>query len=315
VVSVWAFGDGVVASNQPYSAHTWGAAGDFDVVLTAYNDSHPEGVSTTQTVHVVAQPVHYVAVDSANPTPPYTSWETAATVIAGGGAARCVYMTDGAVLCGFTLTGGGTRNDGNLLEQCGGGVWCESTNAVISNCILTVNWASHSCGGANGGMLNNCTLTGNSAGDSCNGAGEATLNNCILYFNYGDPLFSRDWANYQGGTLNYCCTTPLPTDGSADAADPDADGLNNWQEWRCGTCPTNCLSALRLLSAWPTGTNVTVRWQSVAGVSYFLERSANLGSPFTPLATGIAGQAGTASYTDTNAPSLAPVFYRVGVGN
>ena len=70
-----------------------------------------------------------------------------------------------------------------------------------------------------------------------------------------------------------------------------------------------------MLSASPTSTNVTVRWQSVAGVSYFLERSANLGSPFTPLATGIPGQAGITTYADTNAPSLAPVFYCVGVGN
>ena len=100
-------------------------------------------------------------------------------------------------------------------------------------------------------------------------------------------------------------------------ADADADGLNNWQEWRCGTCPTNCLSALRLLSATPHGTNVTVTWQSVAGVSYVLERSTDLASPpvFTPLATGIPGQAGITAYADTNAPSLAPVFYRVGVGN
>ena len=36
----------------------------------------------------------------------------------------------------------------------------------------------------------------------------------------------------------------LPTDGSADATDPDADGLNTWQEWRCQTDPTNALSVV-----------------------------------------------------------------------
>jgi hypothetical protein len=51
----------------------------------------------------------------------------------------------------------------------------------------------------------------------------------------------------------------------------------------------------------------------VAGVSYFLERSANLAAPFTPLATNILGQAGTTTFTDTNAAGPGPFFYRVGV--
>ena len=70
----------------------------------------------------------------------------------------------------------------------------------------------------------------------------------------------------------------LPADGSADFIDTDGDGMNNWQEWVCGTDPTNPLSALRLLSATLAGSNVTVSWQSVAGVNYFLERSANISS-------------------------------------
>ena len=83
------------------------------------------------------------------------------------------------------------------------------------------------------------------------------------------------------------------------------------------TDPTNALSALRLLSASPTGTNVTVSWQSVEGVNYFLERSTNLSATphFTPLGTGISGQPGTTSYTDTNAATAPRLFYRVGVGD
>jgi hypothetical protein len=56
-----------------------------------------------------------------------------------------------------------------------------------------------------------------------------------------------------------------------------------------------------------------VNWQSVAGVDYLLERSANLATPFTLLATNIVGQKGTTSYADTNATGAGPLFYRVGV--
>ncbi len=107
----------------------------------------------------------------------------------------------------------------------------------------------------------------------------------------------------------------LPTDGSADTADPDGDGLNNWQEWRCGTDPTNAMSTLRLLATVTGGTNVIVSWQSVAGVNYFLERATSLAAPqiFTSSAGSIPGQPGTTTYTDTNAIGAGPWFYRVGV--
>src|SRR5262249_38258106 len=68
----------------------------------------------------------------------------------------------------------------------------------------------------------------------------------------------------------------MATDGSADFTDPDADGMNNWQEWRCGTDPTSALSVLRLLSPFVSKTNVVVTWQSVVGVKYFLERASTL---------------------------------------
>ncbi len=89
--------------------------------------------------------------------------------------------------------------------------------------------------------------------------------------------------------------------------------MNNWQEWVCGTCPTNPLSVLRMISTLPTSTNVTVSWQSVAGVDYFLERTTDLKSPFTVLATNIVGRASTTTYADTQATGAGPFFYRVGV--
>jgi hypothetical protein len=105
----------------------------------------------------------------------------------------------------------------------------------------------------------------------------------------------------------------LPTDGSADFVDSDGDGMNNWQEWVCGTNLTNRLSVLRLLPPSASPTNVTVTWESVVGVNYFLEGSTNLAAPFTLLATNIAGQAGTTSYTGTNGTGARQFFYRVGV--
>jgi len=152
------------------------------------------------------------------------------TMIDGGGAVRCLYLTNNAVLVGFTLT------NGLAYEDSGGGVYCEY-NAVLFNCVLTGNSAGWG-GGAYGGTLNNCTLTGNlcNQGDgggaydstlnNCTltrnsatesygiggGACNCTLNNCIVYYNNNNSgTYDTNYDEYS--TLNYCCTTPLPDSG------------------------------------------------------------------------------------------------------
>jgi hypothetical protein len=109
----------------------------------------------------------------------------------------------------------------------------------------------------------------------------------------------------------------LPTDGSADYLDSDGDGMNNWQEWIAGTNPTNAASALKMISAVRTAEGVSVTWQSVYSINYFLERSTNLlASPaFTLVATNMPAWFDTTSFIDTNAPGTGSAFYRVGVGN
>src|SRR4051812_14385122 len=84
---------------------------------------------------------------------------------AGGPTAiRCAYLTNGALLTGFTLTNSATVTSGDFTrEMSGGAVWCESTNATVRNCVVAGNWAAHYGGGAHGGTLINCLIRSNMA--------------------------------------------------------------------------------------------------------------------------------------------------------
>jgi hypothetical protein len=284
--SSWDFGDGVILSNRPYASHAWAATGNYPVILRAYNNDYPAGLSATALVHVVTQPVHYVVTSGSSPSAPYSLWSAAATNIQdavdaatvpgalvlvsngvyqtgarpvngmsnrvavtkpvtvksvngpaltrivgfrvptfvfGSAAIRCVYLTNGATLAGFTLTNGATQASGDQSRQSGGGVYCELASAVVSNCVLTGNAAASRGGGACFGTLNNCTLTNNNAA-SGGGACFATLSNCALIGNIGNSyggggyysalsqcLLRTNYASYGGGayygTLDACTLT------------------------------------------------------------------------------------------------------------
>jgi hypothetical protein len=108
----------------------------------------------------------------------------AATLIDATRTGRCVFLAHGAMLSGFTLTNGSS-----------GGVYCESSGAVVSNCVISGNSAGDG-GGATGGTLYDCSISGNAATPgSGGGANASTLNRCTL---------SGNSAAFVGGGANNC---------------------------------------------------------------------------------------------------------------
>ena len=148
------------------------------------------------------------------------------TTIDGGNSLRCVYLTNNASLTGFTLTNGFDFDKG-------GGVFCDSTNAAVTKCVIAGNvvgsiyaFQSMYGGGAYGGTLDNCTLAGNSvqaiigyASVSGGGAAYCTLNNCVLTGN-----------SARGGGGAYACALNncnLSGNSAVEGGGASAATLNN----------------------------------------------------------------------------------------
>jgi len=108
----------------------------------------------------------------------------------GDEAIRCVYLTNGAILSGFTLMAGTTRTEyepAPLAQTGGGGVWSESEAGTVTNCFLIADKAHLQGGGACNGTLKQCTISSNSVTGGLNAFGggvfRAKLSDCLVIGN------------------------------------------------------------------------------------------------------------------------------------
>lgn len=196
----------------------------------------------------------------------------------GKAAVRCVAMSPGSVLSGFTVSNGYTKNAGYDDEQSGGGVWC-SVGAMVTNCIIVDNVSAKDGAGvyggdsAYGGTLYNCTVARNTATNGVGGgvAYVDLLQACTLSDNRayrGGGAFDSvlmnctiegNGAYYGGGTYYgylYHCT--VVTNGAQQFGGGVYDGTldncivyhndvvdtNQYDNWYNGTITHTCTDPL-----------------------------------------------------------------------
>jgi hypothetical protein len=232
----------------------------------------------------------------------------------------------------------------NLATNSGGGIF-GGTGAYGFNSIIYDNTAPSGSNNIGTKFVNCCTIPNLSGGGITNEPLFENLTGGDYHLQSSSPCINAGNNSYVsatndldgnprivGGTVDvgaYEYQTPtsiisyawlqqygLPTNGSADFADLDGNGMNIYQDWVAGLNPTNAASVLALYPpASANTTGLTVTWQSVNNRKYYLQSSTNLSSSptFISIQSNIVGQAGSTSFTDTTATNSGPYFYRVGV--
>lgn len=157
------------------------AAGDRVIVTngTYAVGSRPAADSTLPNRVMIAKGIDLQSVNG----PDHTIIQGAGPV--GVDAVRCVWMTNGASLVGFTLTQGATQaSPSSDSDARGGGLFALSADAVVSNCVLSANFADSFGGGAWGSTLQDCRLISNRVDlGQGGGAASAILEDCEVLEN------------------------------------------------------------------------------------------------------------------------------------
>lgn len=193
-----------------------------DGVIYAAEGTYDEGLCdveegvTHSRVHVPTN-VFLKAVGSVEKTIIVGAPPTDSSKLFGEGATRCVRLDSGAVLKGFTLTGGygyasETEVTGNRFVNKAGGAVRGRQDSLVMDCIITNNFAANG-GGVQGGRFVRCTFrdnyslndakTARSQTKGCDGYGYGSTGEKESYSYFYDCLFD---CNADTGILiyNYC---------------------------------------------------------------------------------------------------------------
>ena len=238
--NIWTFDDGSAETNKFIISRSWNATGSYNIVLTAFNETYPAGISDSITVKVGTN-IHFVNKNNSTPVPPYSSWESAAKNIHdavdvannGGkifvnngiyminssidvykslkiqsvnGPKKTIVDGNNSVGCfnlhyfNTTVSGFTITNGISVFYLNSGGVSCFDTTPVITNCFISGNSASYFAGGVMNGTVNNCIISGNSANYFGGGNFGGILNNCLIKGNSA----SSDAGGVYYATINNC---------------------------------------------------------------------------------------------------------------
>lgn len=232
------FGNGHVSENALLIANQWTVPGLYEVVITAWNEDCPAGISVTETIQVQdAEATAIYVSTTGDDSNDGSSWANAKATIQAGVDAQTlesglVLISDGVFFptspvliekriqlkslngaAATTINGSGSHSGFDLgSSQClisgftitnctSSAVFCDNTTPIIEYCLITGNSGGDG-GGIHGGTANHCTISGNSASDDGGGIYNGNANHCIISGNsavWGGGMFI--WGNY---TANHC---------------------------------------------------------------------------------------------------------------
>jgi len=316
------FDNGTVVGNQSWVTTQWPTVGNYDVVLSAYNDDHPAGVFVTQTVAVVdAENVVIHVSKTGNDANDGSGWAQAkATLQAGIDAQNYpggkVLVGDGYYTPSATLS---IKKDivlqsftdaASTIIDGGGSHSCFSLDAdacIVSGFTITNGYNSSYGGGINCNynkkpVIEDCTIVGNRSGYAGGGIFYGTANNCLLINN----VANQNGGGSDSSMLNHCRISgnSVGYNGGGSYSGTLANCLvsgnsaTNWAGGVYGGTLTNCTVAGNSSEAhfggvyqphvynsiiWNNTTSGNSPNGSVASLSY---------SCFTPLPSGGTGNIG-----------------------